>query len=80
MTIERNLVIIETLKSRLPSLIAGDTKSPNRGKQTKPEDLMKMYDVTVQCLVEIGQLPGLEDDTDLRLELDAQMTGYKAYR
>ena len=78
LTIDRNLVIIESLKSRLPTLIEG--KAPNKGKATKPEDLIKMYDATVQSFVEISQLPGIEDDSAMKEEVEVQITGYKAFR
>ena len=78
LTIDRNLVLIETLKAKLPSLIEGKTAS--KTKATKPEDLIKMYDATVQSFIEISQLPGLEDDLSLKEEVDAQITGYKAFR
>ena len=78
LTIDRNLVLIESLKSKLPSLIEGKTSS--RGKATRPEDLIKMYDATVQSFMEIGQLSGLEDDASLKEEVEAQLVGYKAFR
>lgn len=80
LTIERNLVMIESLKSRLPGLMGSEVKVPSKEKATKPEDLMKMYDITIQSLVEISQLPGIEEDKAVSKELDTQITGYKAFR
>eukprot|EP00794_Sanderia_malayensis_P008838 gene8838-9784_t len=80
LTIERNLVMIESLKTRLPGLTGGNEAKASKGKATRPEDLMKMYDITIQSLVEISQLPGIEDDESLLAEVQAQITGYKAFR
>lgn len=72
--------MIESLKSRLPGLMGSEVKVPSKEKATKPEDLMKMYDITIQSLVEISQLPGIEEDKAVSKELDTQITGYKAFR
>ena len=71
--------MIESLKARLPGLMANEVKS-GKGKATKPEDLMKMYDITIQSFVEISQLPGIEEDESVSAEVQAQVTGYKAFR
>ena len=78
LTIDRNLVLIDSLKSKLPSLLEGKTSS--KGKATKPEDLIKLYDATVQSFMEIAQLSGLEDDASFKEEVEAQIVGCKAFR
>ena len=78
--IERNLVLTESLKAKIPAIVVGDVKAAGRGKMAKPEDLVKLYDSIIQSLAEIGQIPCLEEDTSVADELEAQTTGYKAHR
>ncbi len=42
-TIERNLLMIESLKTNLPGLRTDDSK-----KVTKPQDLARLYDIICQ--------------------------------
>ncbi|ESO03053.1 hypothetical protein HELRODRAFT_112400, partial [Helobdella robusta] len=66
-TTERNLLMISLLKS-------------DESKKTKPQDLARLYDVIIQNLSEIGQLPGLEDKEAFLKEVDTQILAYKAFR
>lgn len=77
--IDRNLLMIESMKEKLPILI-GQDKQQSKGKTTKPEDMIRLYDSVIQCLVEAGQLQGLEGDQTMKVEIDAQVTAYKAFR
>ena len=39
--IERNVLMIDSMKEKLPSLIGDPNKQNNKGKMTKPEDLIR---------------------------------------
>ncbi|KAJ8037657.1 Signal recognition particle subunit SRP68 [Holothuria leucospilota] len=78
-TIERNILLVESLKERLPGSLA-ETKLEQGQKKTKPQDLIRMYDTIIQSLGEIPQLPGVEDDEDLQQEVTAKTYKFKAYR
>ena len=41
---ERNVLMIDLMKEKLPSLIGDPSKQSNKGKMTKPEDLIRLYD------------------------------------
>jgi len=77
--VDRNVQMIDNMKMRLPVLV-GQSKQVIKGKLTKPEDLIRLYDSIIQCLTETGQLAGLEDDEVVEKELQAQIHGYKAFR
>ncbi|ESO89021.1 hypothetical protein LOTGIDRAFT_106123, partial [Lottia gigantea] len=74
-TIERNLILIECAKENLPGVQVDDNK-----KITKPQDMVRLYDIIIQNLSEIPNLNGLEDDTDLEEEINTRVLGYKAFR
>ncbi|XP_064617807.1 signal recognition particle subunit SRP68-like [Liolophura sinensis] len=74
-TVERNLLLIENLKENLP----GQQVAPGK-KITKPQDLVRLYDIIMQNLGEIPNLSGLEDDEALQKEISTQIQGYKAFR
>ena len=42
--------------------------------------MIRLFDSVIQCLVEAGQLQGLEGDQTMKVEIDAQVTAYKAFR
>ncbi|XP_022089362.1 signal recognition particle subunit SRP68-like [Acanthaster planci] len=84
-TIERNMLMVETLKENLPEAgmaVAGPTTqgSTNNKKVTKPQDLIRIYDTILQNLAEIPQLAGLEDDDNLQQEIKAKSLKFKAFR
>ncbi|KAJ8319344.1 hypothetical protein KUTeg_004435 [Tegillarca granosa] len=74
-TIDRNLLIIENLKQYLPG-----KPVPEGRKITKPQDLVRLFDIIMQNLGEIPNLHGLEDDTSLSEEISCRILGYKAFR
>lgn len=78
--IDRNLEMIENMKLKLPNILGHPAKQQVKGKITKPEDLIRLYDSIIQCLTETSQLSGLEDDEAMERELNAQITSYKAFR
>merc|ERR1711881_45767 len=77
--VDRNLLMIESMKEKLPILI-GQDKQQSKGKTTKPEDMIRLFDSVIQCLVEASQLQGLQEDETMKGEIEAQVTAYKAFR
>ncbi|GFY53081.1 signal recognition particle subunit SRP68 [Trichonephila inaurata madagascariensis] len=75
-TVERNLLFIESLKENMNSPeVAVDGK-----KITKPQDLVRPYEIIIQNLNEMTQLPGLENDSNFLEETEASSLAYKAHR
>ncbi|XP_060620625.2 signal recognition particle subunit SRP68 [Anolis sagrei] len=51
------------------------------GKRTpRPQDLIRLYDIILQNLAELPQLPGLEEDKNFLKEIGIKTLVYKAYR
>ncbi|XP_033097462.1 signal recognition particle subunit SRP68-like [Anneissia japonica] len=75
-TIERNMLLAESLKE---NLVGSPTFTENR-KVTKPQDLIRIYDIILQSLGELPTLPGLENDEDIQLEVEAKTLKGKAFR
>ncbi|XP_014789465.1 signal recognition particle subunit SRP68 [Octopus bimaculoides] len=74
-TIERNLLLIENLKQYLPNKTIPDGK-----KVTKPQDLVRLYDIIIQNLNEIFNLAGIEDDMKLSNEVKTLIQSFKSFR
>ncbi|XP_077979719.1 signal recognition particle subunit SRP68-like [Glandiceps talaboti] len=74
-TIERNMLMAESMKENLQT---GEVQEGKR--HTKPQDLIRLYDIIIQNLTDIPQLPGLEDDDSLKEDIDNQIIVYKAFR
>lgn len=66
-TVERNLLIIEQMTT------------PG-SKSGKPQDLARLYDIIIQSMNEIPNLPGLDEDSSLADCIGGQVIGYKAFR
>ncbi|KAL8616979.1 hypothetical protein ACOMHN_041897 [Nucella lapillus] len=73
--IERNLHLIENLRQYLP-----DRQVEEGRKITKPQDLVRLYDIIIQNLGEIPNLAGVEEDSTLSEEINIRVSGYKAFR
>ncbi|GBN20897.1 Signal recognition particle subunit SRP68 [Araneus ventricosus] len=74
-TVERNLLLIESLKENMSPEAGGDGK-----KVTKPQDLVRPYEIIIQNLNEMTQLPSLENDSNFLEETEASSLAYKAHR
>lgn len=74
-TIERNLLLIESLRKFLP-----DQQVEEGRKITKPQDLVRLYDIIIQNLGEIPNLHGVEEDPTINEEISIRVRGYKAFR
>ncbi|XP_054721035.1 signal recognition particle subunit SRP68-like [Uloborus diversus] len=76
-TIERNLLFIESLKQNMGST----SETAIEGKRvTKPQDLVRPYEIIIQNLHEMKQLPGVESDSNFLDEAEASILAYKAHR
>ncbi|XP_059176019.1 signal recognition particle subunit SRP68-like [Physella acuta] len=74
-TIDRNLIMVENMKQNLPE------NNPEEGRKiTKPQDLVRLYDIIIQNLNEIPNLHGIQDDPTIRSEIETAVLGYKAFR
>ncbi|XP_069338972.1 signal recognition particle subunit SRP68 isoform X1 [Eulemur rufifrons] len=49
-------------------------------RSPRPQDLIRLYDIILQNLVELLQLPGLEEDKAFQKEIGLKTLVYKAYR
>ncbi|XP_036852890.2 signal recognition particle subunit SRP68 isoform X2 [Manis javanica] len=49
-------------------------------RSPRPQDLIRLYDIILQNLVELLQLPGLEEDRAFQKEIGLKTLVYKAYR
>ncbi|XP_045155436.1 signal recognition particle subunit SRP68 [Echinops telfairi] len=49
-------------------------------RSPRPQDLIRLYDIILQNLVELLQLPGLEEDKAFHKEIGLKTLVYKAYR
>lgn len=86
--IERNQLIVEDMKAKAPELrldSIGDGESPQQQqqhgkKQVRAVDLIRLYDVMLQHLHEVANLPGAENDEGIRSVIDVQQLAFKAYR
>ncbi|WAQ97375.1 SRP68-like protein, partial [Mya arenaria] len=74
-TIERNLLLIENMRSYLPGAQVEEGR-----KITKPQDLVRLYDIIIQNLGEIPNLNGIEDDESFKEEMTVRALGFKAFR
>ncbi|XP_013401526.2 signal recognition particle subunit SRP68-like [Lingula anatina] len=68
--------MIDTLKQNLP----GSATFDENKKVTKPQDLVRFYEIIIQNLSEIPNLPGVEEDASLGHEVEVETLAYKAFR
>ncbi|XP_046550007.1 signal recognition particle subunit SRP68-like [Haliotis rubra] len=74
-TVERNLLLIDNLQNYLPGKVAEEGR-----KITKPQDLVRLYDIIIQNLNDIPNLHGLEESPSLFEEITTRVTSFKAFR
>ncbi|XP_046365035.1 signal recognition particle subunit SRP68-like [Haliotis rufescens] len=74
-TVERNLLLIDNLKNYLPGKLVEEGR-----KITKPQDLVRLYDIIIQNLNDIPNLHGLEESPSLLEEITTRVTSFKASR
>ncbi|KAH7950433.1 hypothetical protein HPB49_023888 [Dermacentor silvarum] len=66
-TVERNLLLIRQLEE-------------NESGPKKPQDLVRPYEIIVQCLGEMLQLPGVEEGSEFAEQVQAELLLFKAHR
>ncbi|UYV73507.1 SRP68 [Cordylochernes scorpioides] len=71
-TIDRYLLLIEVLKQ--------NTSISANKKPTKPQDLIRPYEIVIQSLGEILQLSGIDPNSGMKEEIEAKIQAYKAYK
>jgi len=75
-TIDRNYVLIEEMKK----IVHGEKEVEKGKKPIKPQDLVRLYDTVIQNYNEMPQLAGLEDDLELKQEMEAKVVYCKAHK
>lgn len=73
-TIERNLLMLDSYKA---SLNKEETKG---SKNTKPQDIVRLYDIILQNLKDMSNLPGLLYNNQFILENEFLITYHKTFR
>ncbi|KAM4604042.1 signal recognition particle subunit SRP68 [Polymixia lowei] len=73
--VKRNESMAHTLQAKLKEPQTDDNR---RG--TRPQDLIRLYDIILQSLAELSTLQGLEEDHTFQKEVALKMLVYKAYR
>ncbi|KAI5698422.1 hypothetical protein M8J75_006600 [Diaphorina citri] len=77
-TIQRNLLLAQQAKDNLKT--AGNGQQPSEGKKTRPQDLVRLYEIILQNLGELQQLSGMEDDAQYQESVEVRTKTYKAFR
>lgn len=49
-------------------------------KKGKPQDFIRLYELILQNLTEMQNLPGMEEDDEYQSQLDSSIAAYKAFR
>ncbi|CAH2302124.1 signal recognition particle subunit SRP68 [Pelobates cultripes] len=71
----------ESMASALQKALLRQPQAEEDGKRSpRPQDLIRLYDIILQNLAELTQLPGLEDDQSFQKEIALKTLVYKAYR
>ncbi|KAM8947064.1 signal recognition particle subunit SRP68 [Pelodytes ibericus] len=71
----------ESMASALQKALLRQPQAEEDGKRNpRPQDLIRLYDIILQNLAELTQLPGLEDDQSFQKEIVLKTLVYKAYR
>nr|CAG4640797.1 EOG090X04NF [Eulimnadia texana] len=75
LTVDRNLVMLETLKKNMAQAQVFEGK-----KAPKPQEAVRLYEGIVQLLTELQQLPGLENDDLFQTATEILTKMFKAFR
>ncbi|KAH0629516.1 hypothetical protein JD844_011621 [Phrynosoma platyrhinos] len=71
----------ESMAKALQKALLQQQQPEEDGKRTpRPQDLIRLYDIILQNLAELPQLPGLEEDKSFLKEIGIKTLVYKAYR
>ncbi|XP_046660042.1 signal recognition particle subunit SRP68 [Homalodisca vitripennis] len=75
--IQRNNLMVQAAKTSLSDKAAS---AETEGRKTRPQDLTRLYEIILQNLTEMQQLPGMEEDQEYQREIEAKIQAYKAFR
>lgn len=76
LTVLRNVALVETYQK----IVSGEITVEDGKKAPKLQDLVRLQEIIIQNLKEITHLAGLEDDSQLKQSIEAQISTYKAHR
>ncbi|XP_063853403.1 signal recognition particle subunit SRP68-like [Scylla paramamosain] len=76
LTTLRNLALAHTWRM----IINGEVQVEDGKKGPKLQDLVRLHEIIIQNLKELPNLPGLEDDLDLRTSVEGQVIAHRAHR
>lgn len=80
-TLERNLYLVAQAKQSL-SLDDGLSKASDiaNKKAVRPQNLTRLYEIIAQNVIELQQIPGMENDTTYQNEIRNLSVAFKAFR
>ncbi|KAF9806480.1 hypothetical protein SFRURICE_001275 [Spodoptera frugiperda] len=73
-TIDRNNLLVQQAEEARKNNIQID------GKKVRPQDLTRLYEIILQNLTELQQLPGFENDAAYQQEIETLTKAYRAFR
>lgn len=76
LTTLRNLALVLTYRK----IINGDVQVEEGKKAPKLQDLVRLHEIIIQNFKELPNLPGLEDDLELRRSVEGQVIAHRAHR
>ncbi|BES95332.1 unnamed protein product [Nesidiocoris tenuis] len=74
------LTHIRLSRSNQRTLLMIAKLSEDENKKAKPQDFIRLYELILQNLTEMQNLPGVEDDEDYQSTLESSTAAYKAFR
>lgn len=81
-TLERNLCLVQQAKQNLSDESGvGDIGDNVAGKKSvRPQNLTRLYEIIAQNIIELQQIPGMENDKKYQDEINALSVAFKAFR
>uniref|UniRef100_U5EUQ1 Signal recognition particle subunit SRP68 n=1 Tax=Corethrella appendiculata TaxID=1370023 RepID=U5EUQ1_9DIPT len=81
LTLKRNLFLVAQGKKNLDEQSTSiSTTGGGDGKKTKPQDISRLYEIILQNVSELQQLPGMESDKTYQSEIDTLSLTFKSFR
>lgn len=79
-TLERNLYLVAQTKQNLSSenTVADGNDATKKG--ARPQNLTRLYEIIAQNILELQQIPGVENDKDYQNEIQNLSIAFKAFR
>lgn len=82
-TLERNLYLVGQTKQNLSMETAvgdGGKGNDTAKKVVRPQNLTRLYEIIAQNVIELQQIPGLENDKSYQMEIQNLSLAFKAFR